>query len=143
MFFRRYTRRKGLFGNVLTDTAVHRLLEVSVSWTAKVCLIPYLCVTFPQYCPHDDQHLQSHDGRHSYLLALMRLPMTGPLDLIPPLHILVFIPKVSLLRHTYLRLPQTWYINPFTLSNFHTTPHARLPVIANLDTCRASPTEQQ
>ena len=71
--------------------------------------------------------------------------MTGPLDLIPPLHILVFIPKVSLLRHTYLRLPQTWYINPFTLSNFHiiATPHARRPVIANLDTYRESPTEQQ
>lgn len=75
----------------------------------------------------------------------MRLPMTGPLDLTLRLHILVYIPRVSLLRHTYFRLPQTWYINPFTLSNSHiiATPHSRRPVIANLHTYRASPTEQQ
>lgn len=71
--------------------------------------------------------------------------MTGPLDLILPLHILVYIPEVSLLRHTYLRLPQTWYINPFTHSIFHIigTHHFRRTAIANLHTYRASPTEQQ
>ena len=31
---------------------------------------------------HDDQSLQSHDGRHSYKLALMRLALDRALDLI-------------------------------------------------------------
>lgn len=71
--------------------------------------------------------------------------MTGPLDLIISLHNLIYIPEVSLLRHTYLRLPQTWYIKPFTLRSFHIigTPHSRRTVIAKLHTHRASPTEQQ
>lgn len=41
--------------------------------------LPISISPFPWYSPHDDQDLQSHDGRHSYLLVLMRLPMTGPL----------------------------------------------------------------
>ena len=70
--------------------------------------------------------------------------MTGPLDLILSLHTLVYIPEVSLLRHTYLRLPQTWYINPFTHNIFHIidTHHLRRTTIVNLHTYRASPTKQ-
>ena len=71
--------------------------------------------------------------------------MTGPLDLNLSLHTLVYIPEVSLLRHTYLRLPQTWYINPFTHSIFHIigTHHFRRTAIANLHNYRANPPKQQ
>ena len=71
--------------------------------------------------------------------------MTGPLDLILSLHILVYILEVTLLRHTYLRLLQTWYINPFTHIIFHIigTHHFRRTTIANLHTYRARATKQQ
>ena len=71
--------------------------------------------------------------------------MTGPLDLIISLHILVYIPEVSLLRHTYLRLPQTWYNIPCTHSILHiiSTHHFRRTTIANLHTHRASPSKPQ
>ena len=71
----------------------------------------------------------------------MRLPMTGPLDLIPSPHILVYILEVTLLRHTYLRLLQTWCINPFAHSIFHH--HFRRTTIAKIHTYRTRATKQQ